>query len=163
MQAHTWITTNIMVQWLRLQIKMEWFPHPFQTYPRTLRSFTCCGRAAGSIIAPLPPHLLAPILGVDINFGSSHLGYNQHHGAVAEAPDPHGMVPTSFISKYQRRLRSFTCFRKAAGSIITPLPSNLLSQISGVDEDIGSHLGYNQHDGSVVEAPDPHGIVPTSF
>jgi hypothetical protein len=92
-----------------------------------------------------------------------YLDYNQHHGAVVEAPDQNGMVPTSF-SNISKNFEIIHMLWMGSGYIIAPLLPHLLAPILGVDRNFGSsHLGYNQHHGAVVEAPDPHGMVPTSF
>ena len=64
-----WCAVNdTNVQWLRLRTHMEWFPHPPEAYTRCLVMFLWCGCAYGSIIMPLPPHLLTQSwdLGIDV-------------------------------------------------------------------------------------------------
>ncbi len=144
-----------MVQWLRLQIKMEWFPHPFQTYPRTLRSFTCCGWAVDTSLHHYfhtcwpqfweLTEILAHHTLVTTNIMVQWLRLQIHMG----------WFPHPFFQKYPRCLRLLACYGRASESIIAPLLPNLLSQISGVDEDIGSHLGNNQCHGAVVEVKIP--------
>jgi hypothetical protein len=60
-------TKDTIVQWLRLLPKMEGIPHPLPTHERCLKTFICCGWAHGSIIMPLPPHVLTQIWEVSWN------------------------------------------------------------------------------------------------
>ncbi len=88
-----------MLHWLRPQTHMEWFPYPLQTHTRCLRSFICCGWVNGSTNMPQPSYLFAQNLGSWPNPGSK-VGYKWCHGALVEAPDPHGMVSISTPSTY---------------------------------------------------------------
>ncbi len=60
-------TNDIMMEWLRLQTNMEWFPLPLHTYKRCFTSFLCYGQIDGATIMPLPPVFLAQIWGVRQN------------------------------------------------------------------------------------------------
>ena len=87
---------NLIVQWLRLQTHIEWSPYPLEIY-KVLESIHMLW-----VDTRIHHH-------ANINttmwtyFGNLHLSwttapYCKHlycHCAVIEAPDPHGMIPTS--------------------------------------------------------------------
>jgi hypothetical protein len=52
-----WVSNDTIMQWLRLSSRMEWFPHPLETYTRWLTSIICCGWGYGAPTMLLPPHL----------------------------------------------------------------------------------------------------------
>ena len=59
--GHHWAQKEVIVHWLRLQTLVEWFPHPLHTYAMCMTTFICNGWRYGSVIMPLPPHLLVQI------------------------------------------------------------------------------------------------------
>jgi hypothetical protein len=127
-------TNDVSVDWLRPQTHMEWLLHPLQTYKMCLRTFICC--VYGQMDPPSLHyhHTCWPkVWGVSW-FPWTQWGYKWCHGALVEAPDPHGMVPTStpYICKVWQgvwELKTFIWCRWAVGStIIIPLPPFLLAQ-----------------------------------
>ncbi len=75
---------------------------------------------------------------------------------MIEAPDPYGMVPISTSNMYKvMEIRSL-------GSIITRLPQLLLEKTFDSSQIATSHLYIKRCHGAVFEAPDPHGMLPTS-
>ena len=84
-----------IVHWLRLQIYMEWFPHLLHTYERWLTTIICCGWGYRPIIMPLPIGWLLIQIWEEASNPWSLLGAEWSHCAVVEAPNPHGMVPTT--------------------------------------------------------------------
>jgi hypothetical protein len=66
------------------------------------------------------------------------------------------------LQTYSRCLATFICCGWAHGCVIMPLPPHLLAKIWDVCWKTESHLGYKQYHCAVVEALDPHGMVPTS-
>ena len=100
--SHTWATSDVMVHWLRPQTHMEWVSCPLKTYPRCFQTFIFYKLVDGSTIMPYPPCLFGSNLRSGVEFlGHTWATYVWCHGALAEAPDPHGMVftPNQNISK----------------------------------------------------------------
>jgi hypothetical protein len=83
-------------------------------------------------------------------------------GALVEASDPHGMVPTSSPNRHTRCLRAFLLSCECAiESTTMPLPTCACwRRIKGVGWLIRSLRSNKWCQG--VEAPDPHGMVSTS-
>jgi hypothetical protein len=55
---HCWVPNDTIMQWLRLSSHMEWFPHPLQTYKRSLlTNIICSWWGYGAPTMLLPPHL----------------------------------------------------------------------------------------------------------
>ncbi len=83
-------TSDVREHWIRAQELMECFP-------QCSRTFICWGWTDGSTIMPLPPYLLT------LTFGTSWIPTgsicavnvsNDGKGALVEASDSHGIVPT---------------------------------------------------------------------
>jgi hypothetical protein len=89
-----WATNDVMVHWLRPQTHMEWFPLPLQTYKVVKIIHMRSGWADGSTIMTLPQYILDGVQLMEFlpNSWIMQLGYRLYHGALVEAPDPHGKV-----------------------------------------------------------------------
>ena len=128
-RGHCLAPNEVLVQWLRLQTHMDWFPHPLQTYESCLTTFICCGREYGSITMLLLPHLLVQIwevyqnpwslLGAALNEALVQWLRLQTH--MEWFPHP--------LQTYTSCLTTFICCGWGYGSIIMPLQPHLSVQI----------------------------------
>ena len=93
--VHCWAANNTIVQWLRLQSNIEWFPHPPPSYEQCLIIFIWAvdGRKELSSGHFTSATCTPQIWKVFWSYGSL-LGCNWHHCAVAEALTQHEMLPT---------------------------------------------------------------------
>ena len=156
-------------------------------YTRWLKTFQCYGSADGSTIMPVLPYLLAQ------NSGSWRISWvTAELHLLVEAPDPHGMIPTSTPNIHQvfentQMLWMGRWIHHHATITICVGPWNeeswpytwvtvglqMMSRCSGW----GPRPTWNSSQISsrhikevetfrccdlLVEAPDPHGMIPTS-
>jgi hypothetical protein len=97
---------------------------------------------------------LAQSLNISL-FSSLHLQCKGCHDLIIEAPDPYGMVPISTSNMHKgKEIRSL-------GSIIMWLPQLSLKKTLDSSQIAISHLQCKGFHGQVIEAPDPHGTLPT--
>jgi hypothetical protein len=109
----------------------------------------------------LPPYLLAQIWEVSWDLCHCRCAHKWSHGAVVEAQNPHGMDPRHLLQTYTRSLTTFICCGWEYGSIILPLLPHFLAQIWEVSWDLCHMCAHKWFHGTVVEALNPHKMVPT--
>jgi len=126
---------------------------PWHSNWRWLPTFICCGWEYGSMIMPFLPHLLAQICEVSWDLCHWWCAHKWWYGTVVEALHPHGMAPIS-TQTHKMWLTTFICCGWVYGSVIVPLSPHLLAQIWEVSLQMMPRW--------VVEALNPHGMVPTS-
>ena len=86
---------NIIMLWLRLKPHPYWFTSFLIMHSKASTTIIICGVAHGSIITPLPPHLLFHICNTSF-YSWSLLGNKWYHFALVEAQVPPRMI-TIFI------------------------------------------------------------------